>query len=63
MAKVVNPLMNGDQLLQINKAIFGYYRLFLFLLGCLQAGEPIKQAGILEGRIDGIKETCLLLSL
>jgi hypothetical protein len=36
---------------------------FLFLLGCLQAREPIKQAGILEGRIDGIKETCLLVSL
>ncbi|CAK9867158.1 unnamed protein product [Sphagnum jensenii] len=25
-----------------------------------KAREPIKQAGILEGRIDGIKETCLL---
>ncbi len=36
---------------------------FLLLLGCLQAREPIKQAGILEGRIDGIKETCLLVSL
>ncbi|KAG0573197.1 hypothetical protein KC19_VG157000 [Ceratodon purpureus] len=25
-----------------------------------KAREPIKQAGILEGRIDGVKETCLL---
>lgn len=29
----------------------------------IQAREPIKQAGILEGRIDGVKETCLLVSV